>query len=80
MLLMLLGEYLMTLGAHLLVCQMSPKQVWSWRLVAWEPSCFLSVTWCGEALYRLGAHGVEVLILLGAIFLPGVAPAPQEGF
>jgi hypothetical protein len=63
MLLMLLGEYLMTLGAHLLVCQMSPKQVWSWRLVAWEPSCFLSVTWCGEALYRLGVQGFGVLFL-----------------
>jgi hypothetical protein len=24
--------------------------------VAQECSCFLSVTWCGEALYRLGAQ------------------------
>jgi hypothetical protein len=25
-----------------------------------EPSCFLSVTWHGEAFYRLGVQGVEV--------------------
>jgi hypothetical protein len=29
-----LGEYYMMLGAHLLVCWMSPKQVWSRHLVA----------------------------------------------
>jgi hypothetical protein len=63
-----LGEYCMMLGAHVLVFQMSPKQVWSLHLVAQEPSCFLSVMWCGEALYRLGVQGVEVLILLGALF------------
>jgi hypothetical protein len=28
-----LGEYRVTLGTHLLVCQMSPKQVWSQHLV-----------------------------------------------
>jgi hypothetical protein len=54
--------------AHLLVCWMSPKQVWSRCLVAWEPSCFLSVTWCGEALYGLGVQDVKVLILLGSFF------------
>jgi hypothetical protein len=70
----------MTLGAYLLVCQMSPEQVWSWHLAVQEPSCFLSVTWCGEALYRLGVQGVEVLILLGALFLPSVAPASQQDF
>jgi hypothetical protein len=49
-----------------LVCQMSPKQVWSrW----WQPSCFLSVMWHGEAFYELGVQGIEVLILLGALFL-----------
>jgi hypothetical protein len=47
---------------------MSPEQFWSWRLVAQDPSCFLSVTWHGEALYGLGVQGVEVLILLGAFF------------
>jgi hypothetical protein len=48
--------------------------------VAQQPSCFLSVTWHGEALYRLGVHGVKVLILLGALFLPSVAPVSQQEF
>jgi hypothetical protein len=59
---------------------MSPKQVWSWCLVAWEPSCFLSVMWHEESLYGLGVKGVEVLILLCAFFLPSVAPASQQSF
>jgi hypothetical protein len=36
--------------------------------------------WCGKAFYRLGVQGVEVLILLGTLFPPSVAPAPQKGF
>jgi hypothetical protein len=59
---------------------MSPKQVWSWHLVVWEPSSFLSATWHGEALYVLGAQGFEVLILVGAFFLPSVATASQQNF
>jgi hypothetical protein len=35
---------------------------------------------CGEAFYRLGIQSVEVLIFLGALFTPNVAPASQEGF
>jgi hypothetical protein len=65
------------LGSHLLVCRMSPKEVWSQHLVAQEPSCFLSVTWYGEAFHRLG---FRVLHLLGALFLPSVAPASQQYF
>jgi hypothetical protein len=42
--------------------------------VAWEFSCFLSVIRHGEV------QGVEVLILLGALFLPSVAPASQQDF
>jgi hypothetical protein len=53
------------LGAHLLVCQMPPKQVWSQHLVVREPPCFLSVMWHGEALYRLGVQGIKILILFG---------------
>jgi hypothetical protein len=49
---------------------------WWW----WECSCFLSVRWCGEAFYWLGVQGVEVLIVLGALFLPSVAPASQHDF
>jgi hypothetical protein len=70
----------MMLGADLLVCQMSPKQVWSQCLATQEPSCFLSVTWCGEAFHGVGVQGVEVLILPCALFLPSVAPASQRGF
>jgi hypothetical protein len=36
--------------------------------------------WHGEAFYRLGVQGVKVLILLGALFPPSVAPASQQGF
>jgi hypothetical protein len=36
--------------------------------------------WCGEALYGLGVQGIEVLTLLGALFMPSVAPASQQNF
>jgi hypothetical protein len=49
-------------------------------LAVWEPSCFLSVTWCGEAFHRLGVQDVELLILLGALFPPSVAPVSQQYF
>jgi hypothetical protein len=62
------GNTAYCLFAHLLVCRMSPKQVWSWCLVAQEPSCFICVTWCGEILYGMGVQGVEALIPLGAFF------------
>jgi hypothetical protein len=35
--------------------------------------------WYGEAFYRLGVQGVEVLILLGALFPPNMSPASQQG-
>jgi hypothetical protein len=60
-----------------LVCWMSHKQVWNQHLAVWEPSCFLTVMWHGEALYGLGVQGVEVLIFLGDFFLPRVDPASQ---
>jgi hypothetical protein len=46
----------------------SAKQVWSQRLAAQKPSCFLSVTCGEEALYGLGVQGVRVLLLLGGFF------------
>jgi hypothetical protein len=53
----------------LLSCwSVSPKQVWSRCLEVSESSCFLSVTWHGEALYGLGVQGVRVLLLLGDFF------------
>jgi hypothetical protein len=60
-----------------LVCRVSPKQVWSQCLVVWQLSCFLSVAWSREAFRGLGVQGVEVLILLAALFLPSVAPVSQ---
>jgi hypothetical protein len=59
---------------------MSPKQVWSQQLVVAEALLFSRVTWCGEAFYGLGVQGVEVLILLGALFSASMAPASQQGF
>jgi hypothetical protein len=46
----------------------SPKQVWNRCLVVREPSCFLSVTWHGEALYGLGVQGAGVLLILVFFF------------
>jgi hypothetical protein len=69
----------MMLRAHLLVCQMSPKQVWSQCLVVQQLSCFLSVT-CGEAFQGLGVQGVKVLIPLAALFPPSVVPTSQQSF
>jgi hypothetical protein len=57
-------------AAYLLTCwSASPKRVWSQCLVAWEPSSFLSVTWCREALYGLEVQGVRVLLLFFFFFL-----------
>jgi hypothetical protein len=50
--------------------------VWWW----WQPSCFLSVPWCGEAFYGIGVQGVDILILFGALLSPSVAPGYQQGF
>jgi hypothetical protein len=61
-------------------CSVSPKWVWSWHNVAWEPSCFLCAMWHGEALYGLGFQGVRVLLILGGFFLPSLAPASQQDF
>jgi hypothetical protein len=36
--------------------------------------------WHGEAFYGLGVQGVEVLIFLGALFLPSVVSVSQQGF
>jgi hypothetical protein len=71
------GSTICHLFAHLLVCWMSPEQVWSPHLAVWEPSCFLSVMWCRETFYGLGVQGVKALIPLGAFFLASVAPASQ---
>jgi hypothetical protein len=68
------------LFAHLLVCCMSPKQVWSQHLAAGEPSCFLSVTCHREALYGLGVQGVKALFPLGVVFLPSCGSSVSAKF
>jgi hypothetical protein len=67
-----------TLGAHLFgLLNFSQSGL---ELVAAAAHLFSHVTWHGEAFYRLGVQGVNVLILLGALFLPHVTPASQKGF
>jgi hypothetical protein len=75
-----LWENMCCLFAHLFVCWMSPKQVWSQHLAAQKASSFLSVMWSGEALYRLGVQAVKILILPFAFFLPSVAPVSHQKF
>jgi hypothetical protein len=56
-------------ATYLLTCWFaSPKEIWIWCLAALEPSWFLRVTWCGEALCGLEVWGVRVLLLLGVFF------------
>jgi hypothetical protein len=45
-----------------------------------EPSYFLSVMWREETFHGIGIQGVEVLIFVGSLFLPSVAPASQQYF
>jgi hypothetical protein len=70
-------EWCLTLTC--LVCQVSPKHIWCWWLEV-ATTCFLSVTWHGEALLGLEVQVVEVLILFCALVLPCVAPVSQQGF
>jgi hypothetical protein len=63
-----------------ITCLCLPSRFEASIWVAWEPSCFLSVTWHGKALYRLVVQGVRVLILVGGFFLPNVAPVSQQNF
>jgi hypothetical protein len=48
--------------------------VWWWQ----EPSCFLSAVQHGEAFHVLGIHGVEGLILLGALFRLSMAQVSPQ--
>jgi hypothetical protein len=36
--------------------------------------------WYGKAFFRLEVQGVKVLVVLGALFPPCVAPVAQQGF
>jgi hypothetical protein len=49
-------------------------------MLAWWSYIVLISAYHGEALYGLGIQGVKVLILLGAFYLPRVAPVSQKDF
>jgi hypothetical protein len=49
-------------------------------LITHQLSCFLSVMWHAEAFYGLRVHGIKVLIVLDALFLPSVTPVSQQVF
>jgi hypothetical protein len=68
------------LGAHLLVCQSLLSR---FRAGVWQHGSspvFFSVPCHGETLSGLGVQGVEVLILLAALFPPSVAPVSPQVF
>jgi hypothetical protein len=58
----------------------SPKQVGSWHLVVQEPSWFLRISWCGEAMYGLEVQGYRSFASSWWFFLPGVSLATQQDF
>jgi hypothetical protein len=68
------------LGAHLLVCQMSSKQVWSQPLVVVAALLFSQCNGHREVFHGLRVQDVKVLIFFAALFLPNMAPASQRGF
>jgi hypothetical protein len=71
-------------GAHLFgllnVFQAGSEPVLVATAVAMVAHNFLSVTWCREAFHGLRVQGVEVLILVGALFLLILAPVFHQGF
>jgi hypothetical protein len=68
-------------AAYLVTCwSVSPKQVRSQHLVAWEPSWFLCILWHGEAMGRLGVWGCQIFVSSRWFFPPGVSPVSQQDF
>jgi hypothetical protein len=68
-------------AAYLLSCwSASPKQVRSWHLVVQEPSWFLHISWCGEAMCGLGVQGYQSFASSWWYFLPGVSLMTQQDF
>jgi hypothetical protein len=62
-------------AAHLLTCwSVSPKQVRNWHLVVQEPSWFLCIIWCGEAMCGMVVQGCQIFVS-SWFFLPGMSPA-----
>jgi hypothetical protein len=58
----------------------SPKQVRSWCLVAQEPSWFLCLTWCGDAMCGLRVWRCQSFASSWWFFLPGISPASLQEF
>jgi hypothetical protein len=71
-------------GAHLFVLSIDEQgglEWWWWQQQQREMAPnFLSITWHGKAFHGLGVQDVESLILVGALFLPSVAPTSEGGF
>jgi hypothetical protein len=67
-------------ATYLLTCVASPKQGRSQCQVAWEPSCFLCISWHGEAICRLGVWRCQSFASSWWFFLPYVSPASQQEF
>jgi hypothetical protein len=65
--------------ANYLLTWWSSKQDRSWHLAAWEPSWFLHLTWCGDAMHRLGVWRCQSFASSWS-FLPGVSPASLQVF
>jgi hypothetical protein len=73
------------LGAHLFdllnVSQTGLEPVVVAAVMAATAACLFShCHMLGEAFNGLGVQGVKVLILVGVLFPPSVAPASQQGF
>jgi hypothetical protein len=74
-------QYCVMLGAHLLVCQMSIKQVWSQHLVVVRALLFSQCNVARRSFpWARGSGYPEVVILLAALLPPNVAPVSQQGF
>jgi hypothetical protein len=52
---------------------------WAYGAGAWPASCSFSKSWHGEDFHKLGVQSAEVSALLGALPLPRVSPASQQG-
>jgi hypothetical protein len=67
------------LGAHLFGLLNVSQAGLDWHLVVQQLSCFLSLTWHGDAFHGLGVQGVETLILLSVLFPQSMAQVSQQG-
>jgi hypothetical protein len=64
--------------AHLVVCFSGAGR--NWRLVAWELSWFLHLTWSGDAMHGLGVWRSQSFASSGWFFLQSVSPESLQDF